>query len=227
MDPSPPPQRSPSIGQLLQATPLTWLLIASCIAVALGSSFGDDRRVLAWLTLADPRRLGDTVASGFAGIANGEIWRLVTPILIHFGAIHLIFNLLWLKDLGGAIELVRSTRTLAGLVLVSGVLSNIAQYVVNWDYATGLRFGNVLSGGMSGVVYALLGYAWLLGRREPQRGIRISGQTLVFMLAWLVLCTTGMLGPIGNMAHASGLVIGLAWGWLGTGRDRGVDARDV
>jgi GlpG protein len=38
----------------------------------------------------------------------------------------------------------------------------------------------------------------------------------MMMLGWLVLCMTGILGHIGNSAHAMGLLVGVVWGWVTT-----------
>ena len=35
------------------------------------------------------------------------------------------------------------------------------------------------------------------------------------MMIWLVLCMTGMVGPIANAAHVMGLVVGIVFGLLG------------
>jgi GlpG protein len=197
---------------------LTYSLIAASVLVAVISRLGDSREVLAWLILADPYRFDGSLASGLEGLQQGQLWRLFTPILIHFGIIHLLFNMLWLKDLGGLIETRWSRRTLAALVIVSAALSNLGQYLVNWDLRNGLELANVWSGGMSGVVYCLLGYVWIRGRHEP--GLRLHPQIVALMLGWLVLCFTGLLGPIGNTAHLLGLLIGVGWGRIAVTRTR-------
>jgi GlpG protein len=140
-------------------------------------------------------------------IRRGQVWRLVTPIFLHFGILHLVFNMFWLRDLGGMIELRRGTWRLALIVLAAAVIPNLAQY-----FWAGPFFG-----GMSGVVYALFGYVWIKGRYEPHLGLGVSQETAFIMLAWLVLCMTGWVGDIANAAHVAGLVVGVVIAYLPIG----------
>jgi hypothetical protein len=39
-------------------------------------------------------------------------------------------------------------------------------------------------------------------------------QTVVLMLIFLVVCTLGIVGPIANVAHAMGLVVGATIGYV-------------
>jgi GlpG protein len=98
----------------------------------------------------------------FGGLQYGEFWRLLTPIFLHFGLAHLAFNLLWLSILGSRIEQLSGSVHLLMVVIVSGVFSNMIQ--VGWG-------GSAMFGGMSGVVYALLGYIWIKGRFVPEPGL--------------------------------------------------------
>ena len=157
-----------------------------------------------------PLLINDPGAPFFASVAGGEVWRLVTPMFVHFGILHILFNMMWLWDLGRAIELRKSALFLALFVIVTGTASNLAQYVITQS---------PLFGGMSGVVYALLGYFWIQGRINPYFGMALHQSTVVMMLGWYVLCWTGLVGPIANWAHTAGLAIGVAWGLL-QGRSR-------
>ncbi len=140
--------------------------------------------------------------SGLQEIGHGEVWRLITPIFLHFGVLHLIFNLFWLRDLGFIIEGRRGSLWMIVLVLLVAVLSNLTQYLVD-----GASFG-----GMSGVVYGLFGYIWMKGKYAPEQGMGLHPNTVTIMLVWLAACMTGILGPVANTAHAVGLLVGVACG---------------
>ena len=144
-------------------------------------------------------------------IFSGEVWRLVTPIFLHFSILHILFNCWAITLEGTMIEVARGTLRLAILVLVSAVLSNLGQYF----YMDRLEpEGLHLFGGLSGVGYALFGYLWMKGQYEPEQGMILHPNTITTMLFWLVLCMTGWLGPIANAAHVVGLLVGVAFGVL-------------
>jgi GlpG protein len=71
-----------------------------------------------------------------------------------------------------------------------------------------------LFGGMSGVVYGLLGYVWGQGFGRSDLGFSLNRSTVVMMLVWYALCWTGLLGPIANWAHTAGLIVGVGWGYI-------------
>jgi GlpG protein len=131
-------------------------------------------------------------------------WRLFTPMLLHFSALHIIFNLLWWSDLGRMIERFQSGLQLAWLTLVVAAISNLAQFL-----DTGANFG-----GLSGVVYGLLGYLWLYGRTNPAAGYQLRKEIVILMLVWLVICYVGLAGFVANTAHLAGLISGCVLGVL-------------
>ncbi|MBA3981770.1 MAG: rhomboid family intramembrane serine protease, partial [Alcanivorax sp.] len=129
-------------------------------------------------------------------------WRAVTPMLLHFGLLHLAFNLLWWMELGRIIERFQSGPQLVGVTLVTAVVSAVAQFL-----ASGPAFG-----GLSGVVYGLLGYLWIYGKVNPRAGYGLRREIVLFMLAWLVICYVGLAGIVANEAHLFGLLSGCALG---------------
>lgn len=139
-------------------------------------------------------------------LQTGEYWRTLTPMLLHFTLPHLIFNLMWWWVFAGDIEKKQSAMHLVMLTLLTAFFSNFGQFLT-----TGANFG-----GLSGVVYGLLGYCWILGRRSPHLGISVQPSTMKFMVIWLLLCYTDVVstfvGPIANTAHTVGLLVGVLWG---------------
>jgi GlpG protein len=97
------------------------------------------------------------------------------------------------------------------LVVVIGIGSNLGQTYIGNSPAFG---------GMSGVVYGLLGYIWVRGKCDPASGLYLHPSTVVMMLVWFFACLTGMIGHIANAAHGVGLVMGMAWGYLSSLRHR-------
>ncbi len=155
--------------------------------------------------------VGDKI--GFYPVSDafqkGQYWRLMTPAFLHFGIFHLAFNSLWIWELGRRIETLCGSRYLLIFILFSGVAANLTQYY--WS-------GPSLFGGMSGVVYGLLGYIWVRHRLSPHSLLAVPPGLIVFMLVWLVIGMTGVLnlfisGNIANAAHVGGLIAGIAAGW--------------
>lgn len=144
----------------------------------------------------------------------GELWRLATPVFLHFGPFHIAFNGMWLWVLGTKLEAFMGPSRLLGLILVIGVLSNTAQHL--WS-------GTALFGGMSGVIYGLIGFIWLRQRLAPVAVLALPPGIIGFMLFWLVLCMSGVVTwiaqvGIANAAHLAGLVVGAVAGVLSAGR---------
>ncbi|MGZ5033859.1 MAG: rhomboid family intramembrane serine protease [Usitatibacter sp.] len=185
--------------------PLTVTLIVLSVLASAPTLLGGGNVVLAQLLIATPG------SPEFAEILGGQVWRLLTPIFLHFGILHILFNMMWLWDLGRALEMLKGRTFLGLFVVVSGIVSNVAQYAIT---------GSPLFGGMSGVVYGFLGYVWMQGRFNPRFGMALHQSTVVMMLVWYVLCWTGLLGPIANWGHTAGLAIGVAWGFLDRGQSR-------
>ncbi len=151
----------------------------------------------------EPRLVGH----GFADILHGQVWRLVTPIFLHFGIWHLVFNMSALRYFGGLIEMRKGTGRLATLVLVSAVASNVGECLIELQSRDVVLFG-----GMSGVAYALFGYLWMKGWAHPEEGLGVNDNTVIMMIVWFLLCFTKMLGPVANAAHGVGLALGMGLG---------------
>lgn len=187
--------RSPSLLGLVraQAGPFTLLVMVVSVVVYLLWLLGMQQPVFRLMHF--PVMDGD----------EWQLWRFFSHALIHFSTLHVVFNCLWWWILGGQLERHSGSTKLLQVFLISALISGFAQF---WFH--GPNFG-----GLSGVVYALLGYIWWMGWLAPNRGLSIPKPYVVFMLVWLVLGFADVLGmSVANMAHLFGLLSGCALGWV-------------
>lgn len=184
--------RSPSLIGMIKnrAGPLTLLIMIVAIAIFLLQQFGLGRVIFQQLHFPAYED------------QQWQLWRWVSHALLHFSVMHIAFNLLWWWDLGGNIEKRIGSLSLAKIFVVSAAVSGAAQYWVD-----GANFG-----GLSGVVYALLGYIWMMNWKVPNRGLNLPNSVIVFMLIWLVLGFVQPFMAIANTAHLAGLVAGIVLG---------------
>jgi len=214
------------------------LIVVSVVVFVLKDGFSFGRSLTQTLSIAPykyelvgfDRRAGEEGfqwelrSPGLEPLLHGEIWRLVTPIFLHFTIWHIVFNMWWLYVLGGAIEWRRGQVRYLTMVLALAVLSNLAQYFLGR-----IGFGGPLAslprapnfGGMSGVVYGLFGYVWMKERFQPELGLRIGRTNILIMMGWFFLCMTPMIHSIigsgvANVAHAAGLLAGMLIGYAPT-----------
>ena len=141
---------------------------------------------------------------------NNEWWRLITPMFIHFSLTHLVFNCLWIYVLGSKIEQIDGHITFINLVIFSSIISNLAQHF----------FGqSALFGGLSGVIYGLLGYCMIIEIDTKQERYDLPPALYLFMLIWLALGFLGILnlfgfGNVANYAHLGGLISGIIFAMI-------------
>ena len=192
-----------------RSTPITLMVFIITVLVALFSQLGSQLETVAWFSFF-PIVL-DTQAYLVTGFDHlwQQPWRLISPMLLHFGWLHLVFNVLWWLDLGRRIEH-QSRLLLVALLVFTSLAANVAQA---WQEAS-------LFGGLSGVIYGLLGYIWVMDRYNPVR-YHLPQNILIFMLLWLLLGMSGLFpalgfGDMANMAHIGGLVAGVVWGFMHT-----------
>lgn len=186
---------------------VTYAIIFACVVVFVLTKFGTDFAPVDSLWLSKYRTFAPLWKRfiDLREVRAGEVWRLVTPIFIHMNVMHILFNMMWMANLGSIIEAKQSRLLMIRLVLLLGIGSNLVQYAAS---------GRGSFGGMSGVVYGLIGYMWMRGKFDPSSGLRLEQYTIVTSIIWFFVCFTGWVGPIANGAHAGGLLLGMLWGWL-------------
>jgi GlpG protein len=132
-------------------------------------------------------------------IMHGEVWRIFTPVLLHMSFFHILFNMLWFKDLGYALEFSFGKNFLIKFIFITALISNLFQFLTH-----GPSFG-----GMSGVLYGMLGFIWVHKKLTPNFEYALPKTDIYLMIFWFFLCLSGVLEMIANMAHAGGIVCGI------------------
>ncbi len=178
--------------------PLTMAILTVSVLVYLLMNLISPQSIIA------PLLISEYIRPMLPEIFDGQYWRLFTPMFLHFSIFHIVFNMLWIWELGRLIEWRQGMAMLGLLTLVVSVVSNLAQYFVS-----GPMFG-----GMSGVIYGYFGYVWIQGMSNPAFGVRLNPAIIKLMLGWFLLCWSGILEKlfgldIANTAHSTGLLSGI------------------
>ena len=152
----------------------------------------------------------------FEKIHEGEIWRLFTPALLHSDIFHIFFNMIWLIIFGRQIEQRVGALHYILFLLLTGVFSNTAQYLMG-----GANFI-----GFSGILCAMLTFIWARQKIAPWEGYQLQSSTVTFLLCFIsilfsiqmisffleVYTNTSISPGIANTAHLSGAFIGYILG---------------
>jgi GlpG protein len=143
-------------------------------------------------------------------LINNEWWRLITPTFLHFSMTHLVFNCLWIYILGSRIEKLDGLSVFLFIFILTGILSNAGQFFWTQQY---------LFGGLSGSVYGLLGYCFIIELDGRHGRYGLPEALYLFMFIWLLVGFTGVLsffgfGNVANTAHLVGMIAGFIIGLI-------------
>ncbi len=163
-----------------------------------------------------PDSKADLRAPMFQQILSGQVWRVFTPVLLHGGFLHILFNMLWLFLLGKQVEERLKKWQYLVITVVIAIVSNTCQYLMSGPFFIGY----------SGVICGLAGFIWMRQRLAPWEGYPLPNSALIF-LGVFILAMVGLqlvsffmthfeLGnfpiSIANTAHISGALSGLVLG---------------
>lgn len=167
---------------------------------------GSPSAVVAALMVLDPRLAVTGLPPLTELLAQGQVWRWFTPMLLHFSVLHLAFNCAITIELGRRVEGRLGAGGLWLVVLFLAGVSNLTQYAIS---------ATASFGGLSGVAYGLLGFVVIMSRLAPDvPEWRFHPGLAVALLVFLVLFSTGITEPFGlliaNTAHWAGLGAGVA-----------------
>lgn len=174
--------------------------------------------------MALPGEPVDTLANLFAvrppEIWSGEVWRLLTAAFIHFGPVHIFFNMFVLWDIGRLLEVVVGGRRYAAVYVVSALGGTIASTLT-----LSLRG---FSGGASGALFGVAGALLALVVLDREHRVFVQRDRLKSMLVRFIVINGVLQFVIPNIdiaAHMGGLVTGLAMGGAVFGFSRVAGAR--
>ena len=143
-----------------------------------------------------------------------QVWRFVTAMFVHGGVMHLVLNLFSLLLFGIILESTIGSRRFLTVYLVSGILGNII--AVNF-YDSSL--------GASGAIYGVIGAVTVLRPMMMIWAFGIMMPMFIAAIAWIIADVLRMLGAfgetnIGSIAHLSGIVAGIFFGFYYRSRFR-------
>lgn len=186
-----PPPAAPTLLQRARRFPATFGLIAITALVFLVQ------------LLAEALAGGDILlyygAKINANLAAGEAWRLVTPIFLHAGVLHIGVNMYSLWALGPAVERFFGHARFLAVYLLSGIGGVLLSLVLSPDPSVGA----------SGAIFGLLGsLATFLYLHRATFGQLGAAQLRQLVFVALINLAMGLTPGIDNWGHVGGLVTG-------------------
>lgn len=146
---------------------------------------------------------------------NGEWWVLITAIFLHGGILHIVFNMMWVRDLAPQTEILFSPHKMIIIYILSGIGGNLlaiyTPLMARLLFSYQMPIAPVI--GASGAVFGLMGGIIAFGKK---RGGFFGRQVVRQFGMWaLILIVMGFLIPgVSNSGHIGGFVTGFTIGYL-------------
>ena len=181
--------RSESFSQFIRFYPAVSLISAICVILYVATV----------LPLLPARDIFTALSGVNFLISEGEYWRLVTPIFMHAGLTHILFNVFSLIIIGPGIESFAGTKRFALLFLLSGILANVLTLVIMPPMYVHV--------GASGAIFGIFGcYAYILLYKKHLMSRQNSQTILALIIISVVL--SFMQGSVNLIGHIGGLASG-------------------
>ena len=139
-------------------------------------------------------------------ILAGQLWRLLTPALLHGSPTHIFFNMYALLSFGTSLERYFGHGRFITLYVLGAFAGNVASFLFSDGYSVGA----------STAVFGLIGAeaVFLYQNRKMLAGqFRSAIGNVLFVIA-INLFLVGSLPGIDNWGHIGGLVGGLMFTWF-------------
>lgn len=194
------PQRA---GPVAQTPYLTYLLTALSILITSAHLYpgGDPNSLWAHLGTFGMADSGDS--------PNVRFWSLFTTIFVHGNPLHLLFNMIWLVQLGRILEVTLGPLVYPAFLLGAALIGSACEMLIS----------GVPGIGMSGVVYAMFGLMWAGRGLYPAWASVATQYNLRLFIGWGLFCLVATYIPalhfgVANGAHGGGFLFGLCIGFL-------------
>ncbi len=190
------PDRTFVIELWNRRTPFTYIILVINLLVFLLMEFSGG-------TMNEATLLAFGVKSNLA-IDQGEFWRLITPVFIHIGILHLALNSYALWMVGQQVEKLYGSARFVSLYVLMGIAGVAGSYAYH---------PMSLSAGASGAIFGLFGVLLIFGLRHrgrvPVFFRRAIGRGILPVIV-LNLIIGFAIPVIDNAAHVGGLLAGIA-----------------
>jgi rhomboid protease GluP len=164
------------------------------------------------LTMLSPHPVIQVVLGASGAIPVFEYdrwWTVLSASWLHGGVLHILFNMLWVRQLGPATADIYGPGRMIIIYTVAGVggfiLTSLAGYFLYWIPIPFLR-GAGVTVGASASIFGLLGSLVYYGRRGGSSMIKTEAMgyaTTLFVMGFI-------LPGVDNYAHAGGFIGGYA-----------------
>ena len=191
--PQPPPPQSVRVPMPQSAPYVTYSIIAVTVLFYI-------------LQLLSESMLGNDILVIYGArineaILEGELWRFLTPALLHGSLPHIAFNMYALLSFGTSLERFFGHGRFFLLYIVSAFAGNVASFLFSPGYSVGA----------STAIFGLLGAEaiFLIQNRKVFPGQFRSAIGNIIFIAAINLFIIGSLPGIDNWGHIGGLIGGL------------------
>ncbi len=201
------------LSRAFQETPIVCSMLLFAILVFLAPMLSAAWDVTQYLLFQDYREIRGSLKTGALPttwdlLPWSEPWRFIGPIFLHSGVMHILFNSWCIWEFGRQIERREGKLLTLLLILVSASVSNTLQAMLV----------SPMFGGLSGVAFAMIGFAWLRQSSLAGQGYLLSPGVMVMAFIWLAIGFAQELPAMksmnsvrmANYCHLGGLVMGWA-----------------
>jgi rhomboid protease GluP len=181
--------------------PVTKMYVVLCLGVFVFSTLTKGK-----LSLFGGMPLSEAIRWGALWNVLGryEPWRYLSAMFVHFGILHIVFNMMALFDFGRITEREIGSSRFTIVFVMTGVVGFLVSDV--WYSLQGMAPPTAgASGGLFGLVGTVIGY--LFARKNPAYKQYLTHAALFT----LVMLIAGF--PVNHAAHLGGLALGALFGF--------------